>query len=79
MWPALLTFSLMSALPALADEASDEQEDPALRKPLPEFAAPVARDEETSVFSTEAPPPPAFDPSYQAPEPAADEEEENKP
>lgn len=76
MWPALLTFSLTNALPVLAGEIVDEQADPALRKPLPEFVAPLgAGDEETPVFSTEAPPPPPFDSTYQSPGPAADEED----
>ena len=56
------------ALPVIAAEIPDEQESPALRKPLPVIAAPAAREEDT-VFSTEVPPPPPFDPNYQPPSP----------
>jgi hypothetical protein len=46
-----------------AEESSDEV---ALKRPLPTLAAPESPTE-PSTFSTEAPPPPAFDPSYKPP------------
>ena len=74
VWPVLLSFSLTSALPVLADAVADEQEAPALRKPLPALSAPALAEEAAPVFSTEAPPPPPFDPNYQPPGATADTE-----
>jgi hypothetical protein len=63
---AILASGLASA-PVIAADAADEQESPALRKPLPSLAVPTDDPTQEPVFSTEAPPPPPFDPNYQPP------------
>ncbi len=68
-WAVFLTLSPVCAAPALAAKMADESESPALRKPLPALAAPVAGEDDAAVFNTEAPPPPPFDPNYQPPAP----------
>ncbi len=65
-WAAFLVLSSAYTAPAFAAKIADETESPALRKPLPALVAPVAS-EEDAVFSTEAPPPPPFDPNYRPP------------
>jgi hypothetical protein len=71
----LLAFSLACSLSVSAAEISDETESPALRKPLPVLAAPEVGAEGPAVFSTEVPPPPPFDPTYQPPQPATVKED----
>ncbi|MSR14105.1 MAG: hypothetical protein EXR86_05950 [Gammaproteobacteria bacterium] len=45
--------------------AEDTSDEAALNRPLPTLATPTPVPDDTTVFSTEASPPPAFDPSYQ--------------
>lgn len=68
------------AAPVMAEDlpedavAPEERESPALRKPLPELSAPTEPAPDITEFSTEAPPPPPFDPSYQPPMSGAPEQ-----
>ncbi len=72
-WAVFLALSAACAAPALAAKMADEAESPALRKPLPTLAAPLASEEDAAVFATEAPPPPPFDPNYQPPAPVKED------
>jgi hypothetical protein len=63
----LLALLLQCGHPAAVcalDVTEDAREDPALRLPLPAMAPPGTTDETPAKFSSEAPPPPPFDPVY---------------
>lgn len=66
VWVSLVVAALSTtASPAFADAASDEA---AIKRPLPELSMPTTSADEP-IFSTDAPPPPPFDPSYVPPTP----------